>query len=113
AVAPFAAGADLLAELAGIRLTTKRVERCAEADGNAAAEHMQAESRAILNRRVALAAPATPVPGMLYLAIDGTGVPMVPAATADRAGKAGDGRARTREVKLACLFTQTSLDEQR
>jgi hypothetical protein len=28
AVAPFAAGTDLLADLAGIRLSTKRVERC-------------------------------------------------------------------------------------
>jgi hypothetical protein len=47
---------------------------------------------------------------MLYLAIDGTGVPMRPDQTAGRAGKAADGRARTREVKLACLFTQTSRD---
>ena len=37
---------------------------------------------------------------------------MVPAAVGDRAGKSADGRARTREVKLACLFTQTGLDEQ-
>ena len=37
---------------------------------------------------------------------------MVRAAVADRAGKAADGRARTREVKLACLFTQTKIDEQ-
>lgn len=35
---------------------------------------------------------------------------MVPAETAGRAGKAADGRAHTREIKLACLFTQTSLD---
>jgi hypothetical protein len=53
------------------------------------------------------AEPPAPVPGMLYIAIDGTGVPMVPAATQDRAGKSQDGKARTREVKLACLFTQT------
>lgn len=37
---------------------------------------------------------------------------MVAAAVADRAGKSADGRARTREVKLACLFTQTTVDEQ-
>ena len=36
---------------------------------------------------------------------------MVPAATEDRAGKAGDGRARTREAKMACLFTQTITDD--
>ena len=51
------------------------------------------------------------LPDKLYVAIDGTGVPMVPAAVAGRAAKSPDGRARTREVKLACLFTQTSLDE--
>lgn len=43
--------------------------------------------------------------------MDGTGVPCVPAATRDRAGKQPDGRAATREVKLACLFTQSGLDD--
>ena len=50
-------------------------------------------------------------PDKLYIALDGTGVPMVGAAVADRAGKAPDGRARTREVKLAALFTQTRIDD--
>jgi hypothetical protein len=48
---------------------------------------------------------------MLYIAVDGTGVPMVAAETQGRKGKAEDGKARTREVKLACLFTQTSTDD--
>ncbi len=38
ATEPFATAADLLADLAGIRLTPKRIERSAEADG-AAARH--------------------------------------------------------------------------
>jgi hypothetical protein len=112
AVAPFAGAADLLADLAGIRLSDKRVERRAEADGNAAARTVQAESAAIVNRQIAVLPPAEPRPDTLYIAIDGTGVPVVPAATAGRAGKTDDAPARTREVKLACLFTQTSLDEQ-
>ena len=112
AVAPFASAADLLADLAGIRLSTKRVERCAEADGQAAAAALARQSRAILDRSIAVLAPAMPSPDMLYIAIDGTGVPCVPAAAADRAGKGEDARARTREVKLACLFTQTKLDDQ-
>ena len=37
AAVPFAKGRDLLAELAGVTLSTKRVERCAEADGKAVA----------------------------------------------------------------------------
>ena len=48
---------------------------------------------------------------MLYIAVDGTGVPMIAAETEGRPGKGDDGRAHTREVKLACLFTQASRDE--
>ena len=110
AVAPFAEAADLLADLAGIRLSVKRVERSAEADGQAAAADLERASRAILDSRLAVL-PPTPLPDKLYITIDGTGVPVVAAAAADRAGKGDDGRARTREVKLACLFTQTKLDE--
>ena len=111
AAVPFATAADLLAELAGIRLPAKRIERSAENDGTAAAARIAAESTAIVDRRVSPLPPAV-VPDKLYIAIDGTGVPMVPAATNGRAGKSSDGRARTREVKLACLFTQTRIDEQ-
>jgi hypothetical protein len=50
------------------------------------------------------------VPDKLYIAVDGTGIPVVAREAEGRKGKAGDGRARTREVKLACLFTQTRLD---
>jgi hypothetical protein len=111
AVEPFAGAADLLADLAGIRLSTKRVERCAEADGQAAAAALTVASRQILAGGVSVLAPAQP-PDMLYIEVDGTGVPVVASAAADRAGKSEDGRARTREVKLACLLTQTTLDEQ-
>jgi len=111
AVQPFATASGLLAELAGIRLPTKRIERSAEADGGIAAERIAAEATAITRRRIGVLVPTTPLPDKLYIAIDGTGVPMVAAATADRAGKAPDGRAHTREVKLACLFTQTTVDE--
>jgi len=111
AAAPFAQAAALLTDLAGITLTTKRVERSAEADGIAAAAVLAEQTQAILTRRVIPLPPPGPVPDMLYLAVDGTGVPMTPAETAGRAGKHPDGRARTREAKLACLFTQSRLDE--
>jgi hypothetical protein len=109
--APFAAAAGLLAELAGIDLTVKRVERAAEADGAAAFALLGAEADAICSRQLVPLPPPAPAPDMLYIAVDGTGVPMVPAATQGRAGKAADGRARTREVKMACLFTQTTTDD--
>ena len=47
---------------------------------------------------------------MLYLAVDGTGLPMRATETTGRTGKHPDGRARTREAKLAALFTQTTTD---
>ncbi|MGB6455378.1 MAG: ISKra4 family transposase [Streptosporangiaceae bacterium] len=111
AAVPFAAAARLVGELAGTSLTSRRAGRRAEADGNAAAAVIQAEAAAITARTVAVLSPAGPLPDKLYVAIDGTGVPMVAAETDGRPGKAEDGRARTREVKMACLFTQTTTDD--
>ncbi len=111
AAVPFAKASGLLAELAGVQVTSKRAERSAEADGTAAAVVIDAQADAICSRQVVPLPPPAPLPDMLYIAVDGTGVPMVPAATEGRPGKADDGRARTREVKLACLFTQTTVDE--
>ena len=53
--------------------------------------------------------PPSPLPYKLYAAIDGTGVPMTSRETAWPYGKGHDGRARTREVKLAVFFTQYKL----
>jgi hypothetical protein len=55
--------------------------------------------------------PPSPVPDMLYGAIDGTGVTMTAKETAGRQGKGEDGRARTREVKLGVFFTQDEVDD--
>jgi hypothetical protein len=102
----FAEGRRDLAELAGIVVTTKAVERVAEAIG------AEIETRAQQEQALALAGKLLPLQavGTLYLAIDGTGVPVVPHETAGRPGKAGPGLAKTREVKLGCVFTQTRLD---
>ena len=53
--------------------------------------------------------PPAPIP-VLYIEVDGTGAPMVPAALAGRQGKQPDGTAKTREVKLGCVFTQHGTD---
>ena len=110
AATPFAKASELLAALAGVQLTTKRVERSAEADGQALAAIGDAEAAAVLSGALTPIGPSTPV-AKLYVAMDGTGVPTVPADTTGRAGKYPDGRARTREVKLGVLFTQTSVDQ--
>ena len=111
AAVPFTSGAGLVGELAGITLTGKRLGRHAEADGRAAAAVIKAEAAAIAARTLVPLPPPAPVPDKLYVAIDGTGVPMMTAETDGRPGKGEDGKARTREVKLACAFTQTRVDD--
>jgi hypothetical protein len=105
---PFAEAAGLLEELAGVRLTVKRVERAAEASGNAVAADAR-ERAALIAARKLVPMPPSPLPDKLYAAIDGTGVPVTSKETAGRDGKGEDGRARTREVKLAVFFTQDEL----
>jgi hypothetical protein len=110
AAVPFTPGAALVGELAGITLTGRRLGRHAEADGTAAAAAIGAQAAAITARTL-VPLPPSPLPDMLYIAIDGTGVPMVAAETEGRPGKGDDGTAHTREVKLCCCFTQTTTDD--
>ena len=109
AAGPFAKAARLLENLAGVRLTVKRVERAAEASGTAAAAAVR-DRAAMITARTLVPFPPSPLPDKLYAAIDGTGVPVTAKETAGRDGKGEDGRARTREVKLAVFFTQDKLD---
>jgi hypothetical protein len=103
---PFAAGQRDLAELAGIRVHAKQVERVAEGIGQ------QIETRAQQEQEAALAGKVVPLRAVpkLYIAIDATGVPMVPHETDGRPGKDETGKAKTREAKVGCVFTQTRLD---
>ncbi len=102
----FDAGRRDLAVLAGIVVTTKAVERVAEALGAQVEAVAQAEREAALAGKLV---PLHPVP-KLYIALDATGVPVVPRETAGRSGKDATGLAKTREVKLGCVFIQTHLD---
>jgi Uncharacterised protein family (UPF0236) len=104
---PFEEGRADLEALAGIVVKTKEVERTAEAIGEQIEEFSKRERKAALAGKVVL---IHPVPKM-YVVIDGTGVPMVPRETQDRLGKDETGKAKTRETKLGCVFTQTGLDE--
>jgi hypothetical protein len=109
AAVPFARAAGLLEDLAGIRLTAKRTERTAEASGAALAAASRDRAGLIAKRRL-VPLPPSPLPDKLYMVIDGTGVPVTSRETAGREGKGADGRARTREVKMAVFFTQDKLD---
>jgi hypothetical protein len=106
----FAQGGEQLELLAGLEVTAKAVERQAETLGADIADREQIEmQRAKQLELPQVCAPAVPV---LYIEMDGTGVPVVAAETQGRRGKTAGQPARTREVKLGCVFTQTSTDEQ-
>ena len=109
AAGPFAGAARMIEELAGIRLAVKRVERAAEESGAALAAAVRGRAGLIGTRKL-VPLPPDPLPDKLYAVIDGTGVPMTSRETAGREGKGDDGKARTREVKLAVFFTQDKLD---
>jgi hypothetical protein len=48
---------------------------------------------------------------IMYVSADGTGVPMVSEELIGRRGKQADGKAKTRQVYLGCVFTQHRVDE--
>jgi hypothetical protein len=103
----FKQGREDLEELAGISVTTKQVERVAEGIGEQVRMLWTEEIQAAMHDKLA---GVSQVPRM-YIAIDGTGVPVVPWELESRKGKGDDGKAKTREAKLGCVFTQTSFDD--
>jgi hypothetical protein len=108
--APFDHGREQMALLAGLEVTTKSVERAAESIGADIARHEQQQ----IDRAVQLDLPiVVGEPGpILYVEMDGTGVPVVNKETEGRKGKLDGLPAHTREVKLGCVFTQTGWDEE-
>lgn len=108
--APFDHGRQQMKLLADLEVTTKAVERTAESVGEDIAAREQEE----IQRAVQLDLPIVvgqPIP-VLYIQLDGTGVPVVKKETADREGKTEGQPAHTREVKLGCAFTQTTCDKE-
>jgi hypothetical protein len=106
----FDKGREQLDLLAGIEVTAKAVERHAEAIGTDIAAREQEEIRRAKQLELPeVCAPAAPV---LYIEMDGTGLPVVKAETEGRTGKIEGQPARTREAKLGCVFTQTTTDQE-
>jgi hypothetical protein len=107
---PFDLGREQLELLAGLHVSTKSVERQAEQIG---AEIMRLE-QAEIQRSVQLELPipvGPPIP-ILYVEIDGTGIPVVKKETQGRTGKVEGQPAHTREVKLGCVFTSVGVDKE-
>lgn len=106
----FKEAAEDLRIYAGVTVGAKDVERTAEASGAAMEQWAQAERDALLAdeewKQVKKDIP------VLYVCMDGTGVPVTKTETAGRKGKQPGGQAKTREAKLGCVFTQTTVDEE-
>ena len=107
---PFDHGRQQLELLTGLEVNAKSVERTSEAVGEDIARREQEEiGRAVQLDLPVILGESVPV---LYVEMDGTGVPVVKKETLDRKGKKVGEPAHTREVKLGCVFTQTRWDEE-
>jgi len=108
--ASFDHGRQQMKLLADLEVTTKAVERTAEAIGeNIAAREQEEIRRAVQLDLPMVMGEAVPI---LYVQMDGTGVPVVNKETVGRQGKTDGQPAHTREAKLGCVFTQTNWDQE-
>ena len=96
----FAEASELLTELAGLDIAPKLVERQAEALGRAIAQ----DERQVIK-------PEPSKAHTLYLGLDGTGVRVRKTETQGKKGKQPDGSAKTREAKLAVVWSADSRDK--
>jgi len=106
AMRPFGLGHEDLYELADIRVNAKEVERVSHMVGSQVETFHRTQAEAAMFDNVI---PIKAVP-LMYVSMDGTGVPVVKEETIDRPGKKG-GQAKTREAKMGCIFTQTYINK--
>ena len=106
----FKEGKEDLRVYAGIEVSAKDVERVAERIGQDMEVWLRQQQQQLLEQLPPVR-PTKTIP-VMYVSYDGTGVPMTREELAGRKGKQADGSSRTMEVKLGCVFTQTSTDEQ-
>jgi hypothetical protein len=91
-------------------VTAKAVERTAEAIGADIAQgEREAVQRAVQLNLPMIVGESIPI---LYIQMDGTGIPVVKKETVGRQGKTEGRPAHTREVKFGCALTQTTWDEE-
>ena len=92
-----------LAETGGIPVSARQIQRVVQRVGEAAQRWQERSADPAQCER-------TDAP-IMYVSGDGTGVPMVPKELVGRRGKQPDGKAKTRQVYLGCVFTQHQVDE--
>ena len=93
-----------LAETGGIGVSARQIQRVVQRIGSPA--------QAWQERAVQPAQCERSEAPVFYVSADGTGAPMRPAELAGRRGKQADGKAKTRQVYLGCVFTQHELDDE-
>ena len=90
-----------LEALAGVKIDGRQIQRIVQHSGPSIGQQLL-QGPCVIPK---------PIP-IMYVEVDGTGVPMMPEELVGRKGKQPDGSAKTREVKLGCVFTQTLTDEE-
>jgi len=96
--------------LCGIDISAKETERIAEEMG---AKIMEAKKEEVAYSLTELNPPEPEAPAeILYIEYDGTGVPIRKQELTGIKGKQADGSAKTREMKIGCMFTQSGLDDE-
>lgn len=107
----FAKGEEDLFIFSGIHVGEKDIERVSEAIGADIEKLEQIQRKTIFEENIPAVISKETIATM-YIAYDGTGVPVTKRETAGRKGKQEDGSAKTREAKLGCVFTQVGTDSQ-
>jgi len=93
-----------LEQTGGIAVSARQIQRVVQRVGGAAQQWQERPAK-----------PGDCAHGdapILYVSADGTGVPMVPDELAGRKGKQADGKAKTRQIYLGCVFTQHRVDDE-
>ena len=107
---PFGEANEDLKAYAHIDVDAKDIERVAEHVGRQIAVWHAQQDHDLRKGLIAYSGPIT-IP-ILYISFDGTCIPMRATELVGRRGKQPDGKAKGREVKLGCVFTQTRTDEE-
>jgi hypothetical protein len=89
-----------LLQTGGIGVSARQIQRVVQRVGGAAQAWQERSAQ-----------PGRCDAPIMYISADGTGVPMVAEELAGRRGKQPDGKAKTRQVYLGCVFTQHRTDE--
>ena len=89
-----------LLQTGGIGVSARQIQRVVQRVGGAAQAWQERSAQ-----------PGRCDAPIMYVSADGTGVPMVAEELAGRRGKQPDGKAKTRQVYLGCVFTQHRTDE--